>query len=110
MLAWCRAEEVGSGVGRGVHSLHGMPIQPLEGHIPARQRLGRRGRRWCDRPRPQLLCGLPVWSVEGRTPRQRRRCRISALDADGWREVLQRQQMGSATTSVVSRTGQLQFQ
>ena len=35
--------------------VHGMPIQPLEGRIPARQRLGRRGRRWCDRPRPQLM-------------------------------------------------------
>ena len=87
-----------------------MPIQTLEGRIPARQRIGRRGRRWCDRPRPQLVCGLPVRHVEGRTPRQRRRGRITAPDADGWQEVLQRQQTGSATTSVVSRTGQLQRQ
>ena len=66
--------------------VHGMPIQPLEGRIPARQRLGRHGRRWCDRPRPQLVCGLPVRPVEGRTPRQRRRGRISAPDAaDGRR-------------------------
>jgi len=73
-----------------------------------RQRRGR-WRRRRGRPRPQLVCGLPMRLVDGRTPaRQRRRGRISTPDADGWREVLHRQQTGPAATSAVSRTGQLQ--
>jgi hypothetical protein len=45
------------------HLVHGLPARPGEGRVPARQRLGRRG--------------------QGSTHQ-----RISAPDADGWREVL----------------------
>ena len=110
-LAWCRppgwgpkrweaASAASTAGARHAHSAIG-------GRIPARQCLGRRGRRWRDRPRPQLVCGLPVWPVQGRTPCQRRRGRIFAPNADRWQEVLHRQHTGSATSLVVSRTSQL---
>jgi hypothetical protein len=46
------------------------------------------------RPRPEPVHGLPARPVDGRAPvRQRfgRRERVSTPDADGWREILQRQ-------------------
>ena len=80
------------------------------GANPWRQRRGHwRSRR--GRPRPQLVCGLPVRPEEGRThPYQRRHGWVSASDVDGWREVLHQQQTRPATTSVVSRTDHSQHQ
>jgi hypothetical protein len=50
-----------------------LPVQPMEGHVPARQRLGRRGR-------------VPAHMRLG--PRCGAQQRISAPDIDGWCEVL----------------------
>jgi hypothetical protein len=56
------------------------------------------------RPRPQLVHGLPARPVDGHAPvRQRlgRRGRVSTPDADGWREILQRQESRAAAASSV---------
>ena len=63
-----------------------------------------RGRGNRRRPRPQLVHGMPPRPVEGRIPaRQRLGCcrRVSALDADGWHEVLHQQETRPTITSVV---------
>ncbi|KAG0515746.1 hypothetical protein BDA96_10G304700, partial [Sorghum bicolor] len=63
-----------------------------------------RGRGKRRRPRPQLVHGMPPRPVEGRIPaRQRLGCcrRVSALDADGWHEVLHQQETRPTITSVV---------
>ena len=66
---------------------------------PGGAHAGRQGRglqpRRRGRPCPQLVHDLPARPVDGRVPvRQRLGCRgqVSAPNADGWREILQRQE------------------
>jgi hypothetical protein len=64
----------------------------------------RRGKR--RRPCPQLVHGMPARPMEGRiSTHQRlgRRGRVSAPYADGWREILHRQEMRPEVASAVPR-------
>jgi hypothetical protein len=59
---------------------------------------------------PLLLYGMPAQPVEGRVParqRLRRRGRVSAPDADGWREILPQLETQPAVVSVEHRQKQL---
>jgi hypothetical protein len=79
-------------------SAHGDVVAGRQG---AAQRRGKR-----RRLRPQLVHGMPARPVEGRIPahqRLGRRGRVSAPNAEGWREILHQQEMRPEATSTVPR-------
>jgi hypothetical protein len=93
-------------------------VSPVRAQIRSTDVLGRGGadagkrptrrQRRRSLPHPQLVHGLPARPVDGRVPAHQRlgtRRRVFAPNADGWREILPRLEVGPAYAPVEPRRG-----
>lgn len=87
-------------------------LERRQGGATTRRQGPMRRRRKHSWPRPQLVRGLPHWPMDGRVPACHRlghRGQVSTPNADGWWEILPRQEARPAAASVEDRQGQTQL-